>query len=69
MVLIRFSTYWDANVENISVVAFSSVTLVSMSLNARSISGLIWSYTQQVLHSTLYGRTSFEVGPTIFANV
>lgn len=68
VVLMWFGTYWDANFEKVSVLAFSSVTLVSMSLHARSTSGLIWNYTQQVLHSTPYGKISFGVRPTIFAN-
>ena len=42
-----FGTYCDANLEKVSVVTFSSVTLASISLNARSMSGGIWNYMQR----------------------
>jgi hypothetical protein len=44
--MVWFGTYWDANLENVSVATLSSVTFASISLNARLRSGVIWSYTQ-----------------------
>jgi hypothetical protein len=46
MGLMWFETYWDANLEKVSVIAFSSVNFALISSNARVMSAVIWSYTQ-----------------------
>ena len=58
VVSVRVGTYWDANLEEVSVATFSCVIFASTSLNARSIRGWIWSYTQDVFHSTVYGKAT-----------
>ena len=42
--LMWFDTYWEANLEKVSVITFSSVNFAFMSPSARATSVVIWSY-------------------------
>ena len=44
--LMWFDTYWDANLEKVSVITFSSVNFALISSNARAVSVLIWNCPQ-----------------------